>query len=113
MTPENTRRSAKQPVSIKSVSDSDSHKIKDLSFEEGLDRLNQIVSDIRSLKTPLEQLVDQYEEGYKLLTHCQKKLQSAEQKVTLIRKKHQKDNLQDSPSASPDEETDDDEASLF
>lgn len=57
-----------------------------LTFEESLKRLEEIVHALESGETPLEQSIKLFEEGVKLSGHCNKLLESAEQKVTVLTK---------------------------
>ncbi len=62
-----------------------SHEEK-LTFEESLKRLEEIVHTLENGDTPLEQSISLFEEGVKLSGHCNKLLESAEQKVTVLTK---------------------------
>jgi len=53
----------------------------ELSFEASLERLEAIVEVMESGEMPLEQIIEQYEEGMKYLTTCDKKLTEAEKRV--------------------------------
>ena len=57
----------------------------DLSFEDALQRLEQIVSKLESGQAPLEESIALYEEGARLKAHCEALLKAAEEKVELIR----------------------------
>ncbi|MBO5783515.1 MAG: exodeoxyribonuclease VII small subunit [Clostridia bacterium] len=57
-----------------------------LTFEESLKRLEEIVHALESGDTPLEQSISLFEEGVKLSGHCNKLLETAEQKVTVLTK---------------------------
>ena len=57
-----------------------------LTFEESLKRLEEIVHALESGDTPLEQSISLFEEGVKLSGHCNKLLESAQQKVTVLTK---------------------------
>ncbi|MGB1129613.1 MAG: exodeoxyribonuclease VII small subunit, partial [Haloferula sp.] len=41
------------------------------TFEEAITQLEEIVSNMEEEELPLEQLVDQFEQGTKLLNRCQ------------------------------------------
>ena len=58
-----------------------SEKIKDLSFEEALEKLEKIVSQLESGQIKLEDAVKVYEEGVQLKKICEKKLSDAQMKV--------------------------------
>jgi exodeoxyribonuclease VII small subunit len=59
---------------------------KKLSFEQALERLEQIVSQIEGGQVPLEDSIDQYAEGMNLLKTCRTILDSAEKKIQLLAK---------------------------
>jgi len=54
---------------------------KEPTFEEALERLEQIAVDIESGKIGLEESINRYEEGMKLLAFCQETLTRAEQRI--------------------------------
>lgn len=58
---------------------------KELSFEEQIQRLQEIIGQLEDGSQPLDQALSLYEEGSKLVKNAQKKLEDAElrlQKVT-------------------------------
>ncbi len=57
---------------------------KKLNFEDSMARLEEIVSQLEKGDAPLEQAMNLFEEGAKLLRECTKQLDAAEQKVTLL-----------------------------
>jgi len=59
--------------------------IDSLSFEEALRRLDVIAQQLESGRTDLADSLARYEEGIRLLRHCQVQLQSAEQKIELLK----------------------------
>ena len=73
-----------------------SEKIKDLSFEEALEKLEKIVSQLESGQIKLEDAVKVYEEGVQLKKICEKKLSDAQMKVEklVLNKQGQPTNLQ-------------------
>lgn len=52
-----------------------------LSFEASLDQLESIVEVMESGEMPLEEIIDQYEDGMKHLANCEKKLADAEKRI--------------------------------
>lgn len=54
------------------------------NFEKAMDRLESIVEQMESGKLPLEELIQRYDEGMKLVKVCQEQLASAEQKIEII-----------------------------
>lgn len=60
-------------------------KDKELSFEEGLEKLEAIVEEMETGELNLDDLVKRYEAGSKLLVHCDKKISEAEAKIEILR----------------------------
>jgi len=60
--------------------------ISQLSFEEAIKKLTEIVSNIEGGDTPLEAGLQQYEQGMELIKHCRGILQAAEKKIEKITK---------------------------
>lgn len=54
------------------------------TFETAMERLEGIVEAMESDKMPLEELIVRYEEGIKLVTICQEKLEAAEKRIEII-----------------------------
>ena len=59
---------------------------KKVSFEQALERIEEIVSEIEEGSVPLEESIDKYAEGIKLIEHCRTVLGRAEQKIQLLTK---------------------------
>ncbi len=59
---------------------------KDRSFEQSMAKLEKIVEAIESGQVPLAQALTQYEKGIELISHCQKILNAAEQKIAKLSK---------------------------
>jgi len=59
--------------------------VTDLSFEEALKQLEQIVSDLERGEVALAESVTIYERGAALKAHCDKLLRQAEARVEKIR----------------------------
>lgn len=55
-------------------------------FEEALERLETIVQKLESGDLSLEESLRSFEEGTKLANFCHKKLEEAEQKVSILMK---------------------------
>ena len=54
------------------------------SFEEALKRLEKIVARMEEADIPLEEALQNFEEGVRLARFCSKKLDEAEQKVARL-----------------------------
>lgn len=57
---------------------------KKLSFEQAMDRLNEIVSLLENGDATLADSMKLFEEGAKLSAQCYEELEQAEQKITLL-----------------------------
>lgn len=55
-----------------------------LSFEDAMERLEEIVAGMEGDRLPLEEMVGAYEEGARLLKVCRARIESARQRVELI-----------------------------
>lgn len=69
-----------------------------LSFEESLATLEAIVESMENQQIPLGDLVTQYEQGSKLLSHCETILSSARERIELITLQNQPENELESPA---------------
>ncbi|MCI5059629.1 MAG: exodeoxyribonuclease VII small subunit [Alphaproteobacteria bacterium] len=58
--------------------------IDEMSFEQALAELEQIVSTLESGKAPLEDSIHSYERGIALKKHCESKLSAAQEKIEKI-----------------------------
>lgn len=54
---------------------------KEQSFEQSLDELESILSELESSKIPLDKLVEKYSRAKECLADCKKKLDAAELKI--------------------------------
>ena len=59
-------------------------EIKDLKFEEGLKKLEELVTQLDDGDLSLEESISYYEIGIKLKSHCEKLLRTAELKILNI-----------------------------
>lgn len=59
--------------------------ISEMSFEEAMAGLEQVVGRLERGEVPLEESIALYERGDLLKKHCEAKLKAAEEKVELIR----------------------------
>jgi exodeoxyribonuclease VII small subunit len=83
-------------------------KADSLSFEQAIDQLNQIVSKIEQGQVPLQESLEQYEKGMKLIQYCRGILQDAEKRIEEISTQN------DEKSADKSEkDSDKDEEDLF
>ncbi|SMO40190.1 exodeoxyribonuclease VII small subunit [Melghirimyces algeriensis] len=56
----------------------------ELSFEEAMERLEEVVNNLESGNVPLEESIRLFEEGMKLSRYCGTKLEKLEQQVELL-----------------------------
>ena len=56
----------------------------DISFEQAMERLEEIVSSMESDRMPLDEMVGSYEEGMTLLQVCRQRIETARQRIELI-----------------------------
>lgn len=59
---------------------------KELSYEDAVKRLEEVVAALENKETPLDKSVKLFEEGTKLAAFCNDKLKNAKQKVTILSK---------------------------
>jgi exodeoxyribonuclease VII small subunit len=58
--------------------------ISSLSFEQALEQLERIVSELETGQTPLERSIEIYERGAALKAHCEARLSAARLRVEKI-----------------------------
>lgn len=56
----------------------------DISFEEGVSRLDGLIQQLESGHLPLDEAVSFYRQGAELLQECQKKLSVAEAQIKVL-----------------------------
>ena len=81
-------------IDLRMTSDSES----EMSFEVALEKLEKLVDSMESGDVPLDELVAKFEQGTRLLGHCQKRLEIAEIKIEQVKKSSQGRELEDFPS---------------
>lgn len=64
-----------------------SAKGKETSFEEALRTLERVVAKLESGETDLEESIRLFEEGMRLSTLCQKRLDDADRKIEVLLRK--------------------------
>lgn len=60
------------------------NKQTELSFEQAVNELKEIVSKIENGDVPLQDSITQYEKGMELIQHCRTILQQAEKRIEKI-----------------------------
>ena len=84
---------------------------KKMSFEQAIERIEEIVSEIEEGSVPLEESIDKYAEGIKLIEYCRTVLGNAEKKIQLLTKGQDQDHDQKLQPAGqlPEDGLEDDE----
>ena len=62
-------------------------EIKELKFEDGLKKLEELVNQLDDGTLTLEESISYYEIGVKLKSHCEKLLKTAELKILKVSEK--------------------------
>lgn len=75
-------------------------KASELPYEEALEQLESIISKMEDGDVPLAELLTQFEEGTRLLKHCESHLKAAELRIEQLKR-----NKDDSDSFEPFEMT--------
>ena len=57
---------------------------KEHTFEDSIQRLEEIVADLEGGEIPLEETLKLFEEGVKLSRYCRKKLDEAEKRLEIL-----------------------------
>lgn len=60
-----------------------------LSYEAALNKLEALVESMESGDVPLAELLAKFEEGNKLLKHCESRLKDAELKIEQLKKERE------------------------
>lgn len=63
----------------------------DLKYEEVVKRLQEIIKLLENENTSLDDLVELYREGSTLAVKCNKMLEDAQQKITVINQENESD----------------------
>lgn len=61
-----------------------------LSFDKALAQIEKLVQDMESGSLPLEKMMEQFEEGMRLIAFCSAKLNEVERKIEIMVKKGDK-----------------------
>ena len=74
----------------------------DLPFEDALEQLEALVREMESDQIPLDDLIKNYEEGSRLYRVCEKRLDEAQGRVEIIRKKRNGEHVLESFGTEPE-----------
>ena len=58
--------------------------MEELNFEESMKKLESIVTELETSNLSLDESVSKFEEGMKLSKQCNKMLEEAEKKITIL-----------------------------
>lgn len=72
-----------------------------LSFEEALEKLEEIVNEMECGNIPLEKMISSFEKSSVLASACQSKLDALRTKIEILRKDRQSGNYKWSPLNDP------------
>ena len=59
-------------------------KLKKISFEDSIDKLEAIVKELESGELPLEEAIEKFESGIKYSTYCNELLDKTEKKISIL-----------------------------
>ncbi len=59
----------------------------EMTYEQAMSRLDEIVQALEDTRLPLDEMVDRYEEGGRLVKICQSRLDTAQQRIELINRR--------------------------
>ena len=79
-------------------------EISKLTYEQAITELEKVVESLESGSIALEQSIELYSFGALLKKHCLKKLQDAEEKVSVIIKSKNSDFIEEKPFRGTDQE---------
>jgi exodeoxyribonuclease VII small subunit len=83
----------------------------DLSFEDAMAELENIVEAMEGEQLPLEELIARYETGSRLLKHCDSVLTGARKRIELITLSDRE--AEKTPEPEPGDPDDDNDITLF
>jgi exodeoxyribonuclease VII small subunit len=70
------------------ISEKQSDDEAELSFEQALTNLEEIIQRMESGEAPLDSLVKNYQNGLKMLNFCRRKIEAAEMKIKEVQEKN-------------------------
>src|SRR3569623_3494218 len=66
------------------MADAETSNVEQLSFEDALKRLEEIVRTLEKGEAPLDQSIELYQEGDRLRRHCEARLKDAQARIEQI-----------------------------
>ena len=79
-------------------------ELEKLSFEEALQKLEEIVDGMERGNVPLEKMISSFEEGSLLASVCQAKLDTLQKKIEILRRDRQSGSLKWAALNAPKQE---------
>ncbi len=76
-----------------------------MKFEEAIEKLQKITEELEQGELPLEETLQKFEEGTKLIDFCEKKLNETEKKIKVLMKEEDKLVLKDLEKENPEEDS--------
>ncbi len=73
------------------------------AFEDALEQLEALVREMESDNIPLDDLIRNYEEGTRLYRACEKRLDEAQGRIEIIRKKRNEEHVLENFGDAPDQ----------
>ena len=61
-----------------------------MKFEEAIEKLQKITQELEEGELPLEEALERFEEGMKLINLCEKKLEEVEKRIQILIKEKDK-----------------------
>ena len=77
----------KKSGDTQSTAPADDQAAESLKFEQALERLEKIVAEMESAELPLDDVVNKFEDGTRLVRFCAQKLEEAEKKIEVLARK--------------------------
>ncbi|NMC62114.1 MAG: exodeoxyribonuclease VII small subunit [SAR324 cluster bacterium] len=81
----------KKELNLETLLTSDKLELKNLSFEQGLKLLEELVAKVEEGTLPIDSAMNAYEKGVSLIEHLQGQLNGAEEKLKILRKRSKND----------------------
>jgi len=66
-----------------------------VKFEEAIEKLQKITQELEEGELPLEEALERFEEGMKLIGFCEKKLEEVEKRIQILIKEKDKFKLKE------------------
>jgi exodeoxyribonuclease VII small subunit len=66
------------------MADAETNNVEQMSFEDALKRLEEIVRTLEKGEAPLDQSIELYQEGDRLRRHCEARLKDAQARIEQI-----------------------------